>query len=130
MRSAQQGLRIVSLFCNVILLSFRGAEGDEESCSAFVFSARFLATPGMTVIMRSVVTQTSEWATLRSTVHYLLSTALLSQPEYLVDQLHNRRLVGLTHAALKFGDGAMQDLVHHAAREGVHGLALLRGHVG
>ena len=42
---------------NSSLLSFRGAEGDEESCRALVFRASFLAALGMTII-RAVVTQT------------------------------------------------------------------------
>ena len=33
---------------NPSALSFRGAEGDEESRKAFIFRARFLATLGMT----------------------------------------------------------------------------------
>ena len=45
-----------SLRENSTLLSFRGAEGDEESRTAFVFRARFLAALGLTVI-RVVLTQ-------------------------------------------------------------------------
>ena len=52
------------------------------------------------------------------------------QSEDLLNQLYLRHLLRQAGAALEFADGAVQDLVQEAAREGFNGLALLDRQAG